>query len=132
MANTTNMMPARWKFWESYSNALEVLAATDEEKAKDFLWAVYRYSSWGEVPEFNDANLAMSWELIKPNLDNSVKAHASGATGKKKAEANKRKKSALNDEERKSVRRMTKAMGKLYEDHGAAGYDDIDPNELWG
>jgi hypothetical protein len=84
--NNNISLPARWRFWESYADAIEVLAGEDRQKAKDFLFAIYEYSSWGREPDldFSDPMTKMAWALVKPNLESSVARHANGKAGGKK------------------------------------------------
>lgn len=84
--NNNISLPARWRFWESYADAIEVLADEDCQKAKDFLFAIYEYSSWGREPDldFSDPMTKMAWALVKPNLESSVVRHANGKAGGKK------------------------------------------------
>lgn len=84
--NNNISLPARWRFWESYADAIEVLADEDCQKAKDFLFAIYEYSSWGREPnlDLSDPMIRMAWALVKPNLESSVARHANGKAGGKK------------------------------------------------
>lgn len=123
--------PCRWTFFESYARALDTLKAHDIGKAKDLLFAMYEYSSWGLQPDldFNDPTVAMAWALVEPNLDSSVKNHTCGSHGGRAKAANSQLKGkenmmAMTTDDMKRVKKLAKAMGNVYEATTVPEYDE--------
>lgn len=116
--------PAQWKFWETFSTDIEAIAQEDREAAKELLFAMYEYASWGREPEFpaeyKAKHLDWAFNPMRINLDNSVKACTNGKLGGKKKAANAKKKQKeeapeIDPNELKRAKRATRAMGSLYQ-----------------
>lgn len=66
----------KFTFFVSYFQAYERL--TDENERHEFLDALLKYAFYGELPNFED-KLAAMFDLIKPNIDKSIKNVKQGA-----------------------------------------------------
>lgn len=63
-------------FFVSYFEAMERIESNEEKLA--FITSLLRYAFLGEVPDFDD-KLAGMFELLKPNIDKSLKNISVGA-----------------------------------------------------
>ena len=66
----------KFTFFISYLQAVECLDNDNDKLA--FLLALLKYAFYGELPEFSD-KLAGMFELLKPNVDKTVKNIRQGA-----------------------------------------------------
>lgn len=129
-------LPARWRFFESYADAIELIdKRLGRQDAEHFLYGIYEYSSWGREPDldYNNDVIAIAWALVKPNLESSVKRHADGAMGgKKKAENQKRKEedTDMTPDEKKRLKKLTSAMGKVYKATTTSDLPDYEEEDL--
>lgn len=136
----TNLsMPARWTMWENFSTTIAGLAKHDEQAAKDLLFGMWKYASWGEEPDFGDNYwLKGCFDGVRFNLDASVKSCMNGKKGgqakaanAKKKEEDSRREADMNKEESKRLRKLTRSMGNLYEATVIPEYGDDDVLPDW-
>ena len=119
-------LPARWTMWESFSTTIEELAQDDREAAKELLFAMWEYASFGREPDFGNPLMKAAFNGTRYNLDMSVRSCSSGKKGGKKKAENAKKQNPKNDDELKLAKKATRAMGKLYE----AAVDDVVPDDV--
>lgn len=124
--------PARWTMWESFSDTIEDIAQHDRDAAKELLFAMYEYASWGREPEFTDWHLSSTFKATRINLDSSVRSCSSGKAGGKKKASNAKKQQQEEEDnkpdadELKRAKKAIRAHGKLYE----AIVDDVIPDDV--
>lgn len=68
----------RYTFWQGYRNAMSHL--TDEQELR-LRRAIDDFAFDGVMPEFEEAILALAWELIIPSLQKSMKLSEAGQRG---------------------------------------------------
>lgn len=120
MTNTDTKLPIPFVFFESYTRALMRIPEEAREQRAELALAIVEYGALGIEPDFGtNWPLASAFDLARPNLDSSVKNYLNGKKGgrpRKSASPEPAVADAeMDEEERKAIRKMTRAMATCYE-----------------
>ena len=123
----------KFTFFVSYYQALTRLSDPKERLA--FSDALLNYAFCGVIPEFNDGKLAAMFDLLKPNVDKTIRNIKNGLVNGKKGGAPEGNQNArkLNDKTTialnsyKTEKEMEKDMRDGYGNHADSEKGEVPP-----
>ena len=86
MAAKKNETPNTWTFYDGFAKAVEMLPNATAKAS--FVYDLYKYGSWGIVPNFNWATdpavrmaVEMAWQIATPSIDKNIQDRKNGKKG---------------------------------------------------